>query len=68
MALLADAVRQARRPLPDDDPLLTWERALLAAGTEAIEAARVRRDALIEQGFNAGFGAGPADPPAAGSR
>lgn len=68
VALLADAVRQARRPLPDDDPLLTWERALLAAGTEAIEAARVRRDALIEQGFNAGFGAGPADPPAAGSR
>lgn len=67
IAIIADTVRQSRRPLPEDDPLLTQERAFLAAVTEAIEDARVRRDALLERAFSAGYGAVP-DRPAAESR
>lgn len=67
VALLADPVRQRRQPLPDGDPLLTRERAFFAAVTEAIEDARVRRDALLERAFSASYGAGP-DRPAAESR
>ena len=59
VAILADAVRQGRQPLPEDDPLLARERALLAAVSEAIEDARVRRDAFLERAFSAGYGAVP---------
>lgn len=56
IAVLADTVRQNRRPLPQDDPLLARERAFLAQITEAIEDSRVRRDVVLEQVFRTSYG------------
>lgn len=55
IAVLADAVRQNRQCLPQDDPMLARERALLAQITEAIEDSRVRRDAVLEQVFRTNY-------------
>jgi len=62
IAILAGAIRQERHPLPDDDSLLEWERALLAATTNTIETARHLRDQLLEGAFTAGYGAGTEAP------
>lgn len=69
IAVLADTVRQSRRPLPQDDALLARERALLAQVTEAIEDTRVRRDAVLEQVFRTRYGGSPigASPTSAAS-
>jgi hypothetical protein len=58
VTVLADAVRYGRQSLPEDDPLLAQERALLAAVTGTIENIRILRDAAIEQAFTAGYGTG----------
>lgn len=52
----ADAIRQNRVPLPDDDPGLLAERALIAATGEAIGAWRRARDASAAATFRAIFG------------
>ena len=62
IAILAGAIRQERHPLPDDDPLLEWERTLLAATTTTIEAVRHLRDRFLEGVFTAGYGTGTDAP------
>ena len=62
IAILAGAIRQERHPLPDDDPLLEWERTLLAATTTTIEAVRHLRDRFLEGAFTAGYGTGTDAP------
>lgn len=53
---MADTVREAREPLPDDHPEILAERALLARTGESLAAWRRGRDAWITHVFGAMFG------------
>ncbi|WP_066733981.1 MULTISPECIES: DUF3141 domain-containing protein [Hyphomicrobiales] len=59
IAAAADAVRRSRHPLPDDNPALIEERALIARTTGVLEDARKRRDAAQEGLFGRLYGAEP---------
>jgi len=59
IAAAADAVRRTRYPLPDDNPALIEERALIARTTGVLEDARKRRDAAQEGLFGRLYGAEP---------
>lgn len=52
----AGAVRATRRPLPEDDPAIRAERAMIARTTEAIAGWRKARDAGIRLWFDAAYG------------
>ncbi len=65
VAMLAEAVRSTREPLPEDHPLMTRERAAIEATSEMIAQGRRLRDAACRQTFEAIYGplrtAGPAE-------
>src|SRR5699024_3935869 len=54
----AETIARTREPLGRGDPLLAHERATLAAVGDAIERARIARDARLEGTFRTLFGGG----------
>jgi len=55
---IAKTVAETRAPLASDDPMIVQERAAIAAVADAIEQARIRRDANSEHTFRAIYGGG----------
>ncbi len=56
IAMLADAIRPSRRPIPVDHPLVTGEREFIAAITRTLERSRQARDGACEQVFGLFYG------------
>ena len=52
----ADTLRETRQPLPDDDPAIVTEHALMAQTGEALGVWRRGRDAWVKQCFEAIYG------------
>ncbi|QIE47718.1 DUF3141 domain-containing protein (plasmid) [Pseudohalocynthiibacter aestuariivivens] len=59
--LAAEAVAETREPLAPEDPMIVLERATIAAVGEAIERARIARDATSERTFRTLYGGGTPD-------
>ena len=51
----AEMLRETRQPLPDDDPAITAERAMMAQASESLAAWRKARDVWVTQSFEAIF-------------
>ncbi|MCB1467951.1 MAG: DUF3141 domain-containing protein [Rhizobiaceae bacterium] len=58
----ADAIAATREPLGSDDPMIGRERAAIAAIGDAIERARIARDASSERAFRTLYGGDTSDP------
>lgn len=56
MSGVAESVRKSRQPLSADHPMLVNERAFIERTTRMLEAARRRRDALLETTFQLLYG------------
>ena len=52
----AETLRETRQPLPDDDPAIVAERAMMAQTSEALGAWRRGRDAWVAECFEAIYG------------
>jgi hypothetical protein len=56
VAALAEALAKGRRPLPEDQPWIERERAVISGITRGLESARRARDAAYEQAFSLLYG------------
>ncbi len=60
-AIAAEAVRQHRQALPEDNPFLASEREAIGKLSESLESLRIVRDSQSERMFNLIYGGSPND-------